>query len=54
MRNRKTQPFLVTVRTADQCTRYTDELSTSSAEAALKAAQLCGDTPCGVTVTVQG
>lgn len=54
MRSRKTmQAFLVTVRTAIQRTSYTDELSTSSAEAAMKAAQLCGDTPCGITVTAQ-
>lgn len=53
MRSKQTlQAFLVTVRTAAQRTSYTDELSKSSAEAALKAAQLFGDTPCGITVTV--
>lgn len=47
------KPFQITVRTGTACRQYT-AIADSSADAAIAAAELAGDTPCGITVTSQG
>lgn len=42
--------FQITVRTATRCTTYS-ALAASSSQAAIDAADLFGDAPCGITVT---
>jgi hypothetical protein len=44
------KPFRVTARTATSCIHYS-AIATSSANAAIDAAELFGDEPCSVTVT---
>jgi hypothetical protein len=44
------KPFHITARTATHCIRY-GAIARSSIQAALDAAELFGDTPCGITVT---
>lgn len=44
------KPFQITVRTDTACMRYT-ALAVSSPDAAVHAAELFGDIPCGITVT---
>lgn len=44
--------FTITARTATTSITYS-ALAASSADAALDAAELFGDTPCGITVTCQ-
>jgi hypothetical protein len=44
------KPFTITARTAAHCIRYS-ALAMSSIDAAIAAADLFGDTPCGITVT---
>jgi hypothetical protein len=46
-------PFRITARTPTHCIRYS-ALAPSSSQAALDAAELFGDTPCGITVTCHG
>jgi hypothetical protein len=43
------KPFLITARTATACMTFST-LAHSSSDAAVMAAELLGDQPCGITV----